>query len=102
MSSKKNKSTKYTPSISKFERIYEVFTKVKEIFIILATVFLWLLGVWVTGKLAPLSEDIRTNSRRIDAMEYELKSCKNNYDIVDNKLDKIAEDVAFIKGKITE
>jgi len=99
---KKNNSENYTRNMQSFKKIAQAFKQAKEIVIVFAAIFLWVLGVWLAGKLAPIIEDIRLVADQVEAHEYRLgvleQSCAGN----NKKLNQIAEDVAFIKGQVAK
>lgn len=104
MPSKKNQTTNYTPStpMEKFNNIFEIIRKTKEILLGMAAIFLWFLGIWLANRLAPLSDAIRDINIRADACEYRVEKLENNYDSIDTKLDVVKETVARIEGQLSK
>ena len=99
MKIKKNKSNKYAPITHAIDFIL----KLKEIFVILAAILLWVLGVWFTTKLAPIREDLQGVVSTAHANSDRITECETTNKSIDEKLDKLiismSEITGILKGK---
>lgn len=67
------------------EKAINIFLKAKEAMVVLAAIFLWFLGIWLSSRLAPIVDDIKITENRVNAIENQLDFVENNcIDEIDN------------------
>ena len=82
----------------KFKSMLDIILKLKEVFVILAAVFLWVLGIWLAYKLAPIRDDLKSIAAVVEANTSRIENNEDTYTAIDSKLDTLIIDMAIITG----
>lgn len=79
-----------------WKKLLDTFLKVKELAVVLAAIFLWILNIWFVSKLSPFAESLNDLTIRVNATENSVNSLMDvKYDVYE-----IKSDVSYIRGML--
>lgn len=95
MTSKKNEAKQY---ISKMQTFFDIFNSAKNFLFTFGVIVVALINLWLANKLNPVIENIRSITNEVEANSKGVVDCKTDISDQDEKLDKIMQDVGYIRG----
>lgn len=95
---KKNNAVSYTPSAQDKKPFLPMAQQYIQLFLTLASVFIVLVGLWLTTKLSPLAQDIALLQERVNAQDQRQIEINTTLQAVQGDTGQIKSDVSEIKG----